>query len=66
MFDFFNDKRVNLTSIKSFLSYFFIILLNQRVDNLKLFIFEKKIVAIVSLQFSNFLKNLKYFLNLIE
>ena len=42
MFDFFNDKRVNLTSIKSFLNYFFIILLKQRVDNLKLFIFEKK------------------------
>ena len=66
MFNFFSDKRVNLTSIKLFLNYFFIILLKQRVDNLKLFIFEEKIVVIVSLQFLNFLKNLKYFLNLIE
>ena len=42
IFDFFINKRVNLTSIKSFLNYFFIILLKQRVDNLELFIFEKK------------------------
>ena len=66
IFEFFQNKRVNLTSIKSFLNYFFIILLKQRVNSLDLFIFEKKIVVIVFLRFSKLLKNLNYFLSFID
>ena len=66
IFGLFTKKRVNLTSIKLFLSYSSITLLNQRVDSLKLFIFDEKLTVIVSLQFSNFLKDFEYFLGLIE
>ena len=66
IFDFFQNKRVNLTSIKSFLNYFSIILLRQRVNSLDLFISKKKIVVIIFLQFSKSLKNLNYFLSFID
>ena len=60
------QKRINLTLTKLFLKYSLIILLNQHVNSLNFFIFEKKIIVITSLQFLKSLKNLNYFLNLIE
>ena len=61
----FQQKRVNLIFIKSFLNYLSIILLSQRVDNLNLSISKKKIV-ITFLQFSISLRDLKYFFDLIN
>ena len=66
IFKFFRVKRVSLILTKSFLNYFLIILLNQRVDNLDLLTLTKKIVAITSLRFLKNLKNLNYFLNFIK
>ena len=66
IFDLFHARCVNLISNKSFLDYSLIILLNQRVDSLKMFTFENKIKIIISLQFSDNLRNLKTFLHLIE
>ena len=42
LFDFFRNKRVNLTISKFYLNYSLIILLNQRVDFLNITIIEKK------------------------
>ena len=66
IFRLFQQKRVNLTFIKSFLNYSFITLLNQRVNNLNLSISKKKIVIITFLQFSTSLRDLKYFFDLID
>ena len=66
IFQLFQKCRVNLTFIKFFLKYFFITLLNQKVDNFELFTIAKKIAIITSLQFSISLRKLKYFLRLID
>ena len=66
IFQLFQKRRVNLTFIKFFLKYFFITLLNQKIDNFELFIIAKKIAIITSLQFSISLRKLKYFLKLID
>ena len=42
------------------------ILLNQQINNLSMFTFAKKIIAIISLRFSHILRDLEFFLNLIE
>ena len=52
IFTFFHQKRINLNLKKLFLNYFFVILFEQRVDFLSLFIFEKKLVIIITLRFS--------------
>ena len=56
MFTLFRQKRINLNLKKLFLNYFFVILLEQRVDFLNLFTFEKKLVAIMTLRFSKTLR----------
>ncbi len=66
VFDLFHAWCVNLTSNKSFLDYSSIILLNQWVDSLRIFTFKNKIKIIISLQFSNNLRNLKTFSDFIE
>ena len=66
IFQLFASKRVNLALNKSFLSYSFIMLLEQRVDSLDLSISTEKIAAIIFLRFSQSLKNLKHFLDLID
>ena len=66
IFQLFRDKRVNLTFTKFFLTYSFVILLKQRVNNLKISISTKKIVVIISLRFSHNLRDLKIFLKLID
>ena len=66
IFQLFRDKRMSLTSIKFYVNYSSVILLNQRINNLNMFTFAKKIITIISLQFSYILRNLKIFLNLIK
>ena len=66
IFQLFASKRVNLTLNKSFLNYSFIMLLEQRVDSLDLSISAEKITIITFLRFSQSLKNLKHFLDLID
>lgn len=66
IFDLFHAWCVSLISNKSFLDYSLIILLDQQVDNLRMFTFENKIKIITSLQFSDNLRNLETFLDLIE
>ena len=66
IFQLFRNKRVSLTLIKFYLNYSSMILLNQRVNSLSMFIFAKKIVAIISLRFSYILRDFEIFLNLIE
>ena len=66
IFQLFVSKRVNLIFNKSFLSYSFIMLLEQRVDSLDLSISIEKIATIIFLRFSQSLKNLKHFLDLID
>ena len=65
IFQLFQKRRVNLTSIKFYLRYFFIILLRQKMNNLRLSTIVEKIATIISLQFSVSLRELKYFLRLI-
>ena len=66
VFQLFRNKRVSLFSIKSYLNYSSIILLKQRINNLNMFTFAEKIIAITFLRFSYILRDLKIFLNLIE
>ena len=51
MFIFFRQKKINLNFKKSFLDYFFVIFLEQRVDFLNLFTFEKKFAIIITFRF---------------
>ena len=66
IFQLFVSKRVNLIFNKSFLNYSFIMLFEQRVDNFDLSISVEKITIIIFLRFSQSLKNLKHFLDLID
>ena len=66
LFEMFRIKRINLVAFKTFLIYFLMILLEQKIDNLDIFTTTKKIVAITSLRFSLNFKNLKIFLRLIN
>ena len=66
IFQLFVSKRVNLAFNKSFLNYSFIMLFEQRVDNLDLSISAEKIAIIIFLRFSQSLKNLKHFFDLID
>ena len=51
IFDLFRVKRVNLAFIKFYLKYLSIILLNQKIDLLNMFISTKKIAVIIALRF---------------
>ena len=66
VFDLFRVKRVNLASIKFYLKYSSIILLNQKVDLLNMFISAEKIAVITALRFSNSLKEIDHFFGFIE
>ena len=52
MFELFRLKKVNLTSIKCFLNFSLIILLNQKVNFFDIIIVKKKIIAIIVIRFS--------------
>jgi hypothetical protein len=60
------DYNVILNSKKVFLEYFFIVLLEQIVNVLKLTTTKEKLTAIINLTFSLILKELKTYLNLTE
>lgn len=64
IFQLFRNKRVNLLSIKFYLDYLFIILLDQQVDSLDMFTSTKKIATIILLRFFYTLRNLEFFLDL--
>ena len=66
IFDLFFVKQVNLASIESYLKYLSIILLNQKINSLNMFISAKKIVVIIAFRFSNNLKKIDHFLDLIK
>ena len=66
MFQFFIEKRVNLTFNKLFIDYSSIQLLNQKVNNLNFIISKEKIVIIAAFKFLKSLNDLNYFLNLID
>ena len=51
LFKVFRIKRINLVAFKTFLIYFSMILLKQKVDNFEMFTTTKKIVVITSLRF---------------
>ena len=66
IFQIFTEKRISLIFNKSFIDYSFIQLLNQKIDNFELIIFEKKIVVITTFKFLKSLNNLNHFLKLID
>ena len=66
IFELFRQRRVSLLSIKSFIDYLSVILLDQRVDRLDMFISREKIQAITKIRFSETLRDLEIFLSLIE
>ena len=66
LFQMFRVKRISLTIDKSFLFYSSITLLNQKVNNLDMFISIEKITAIISFRFSFSLRDLKIFMKLID
>ena len=59
------DKRICLNPGKSYLKYFFIVLLDQRVNSLKLFTSKEKIATIAVLTFLKSLRELEIFLDMI-
>ena len=66
LFQIFRIKRINFVIFKTFLIYFSMILLKQKIDSFDMFTTTKKIVAITLFQFSFNFKNLKMFLKLID
>ena len=62
LFQMFRTKRISLVVTKSFLAYFSVILLDQRVDSLDMFIIAEKIVVIISLRFSFSLRDFEIFM----
>ena len=65
-FQMFRIKRINLIATKFFLIYSSVTLLNQRIDNLDMFIIVEKIIAIISLRFLFSFRDLEIFMKLID
>ena len=66
IFQLFKRMNIVIKSIKTYLNYLSIALLNQKMNNLNFITTEKKLKTIFKFQFSNSLKLLKFYLNLIE
>ena len=66
LFKMFRVKKISLIAFKTFLIYSFVILLKQKINNLKISITTKKIAVITSFRFSRNFKNLKIFMKLID
>ena len=66
IFQLMNSFGISLSSKKSFLDYFTIALLNQKIDVFGLIIVVEKLEVIVKLNFFYILKNLKIYLDLID
>ena len=66
IFSLFIKLRINLKLFKTYLSFFFVILLNQYVIVMSLTIATKKLKIILKFRFSITLKNLEHYLKLID
>ena len=66
LFEMFRIKRISLIVIKTFLTYFLVTLLKQRINSLNMFIIVEKIVVITFLRFFLSLRNLKIFIKFID
>ena len=66
IFQFFKNHNISMFFIKSFFSFFDIILLKQRVNSFEMNIMKNKIKIIFAFSFFMILKELNYFLNLIN
>ncbi len=66
VFALFQKMNITLKAIKTYLEYFTIILLDQKIDSLSLFIAEDKLKTIAKMFFLKTLKNLKIYLNAID
>ena len=66
VFDILNSYKVRLTSKKSYLKYFTIALLKQKVDVFEFIVIVDKLIAIVNLRFSRIFKNFENYLNFID
>ena len=66
VFIIFNKVEISINLRKTYLDYFTVQLLGQKVNSLELFISEKKLKIITLLQFSVTLKQLKTYLDLTE
>jgi tRNA isopentenyl-2-thiomethyl-A-37 hydroxylase MiaE len=63
VFVLFQKMNITLKTIKTYLEYLTIALLDQKVDNLDLFTIENKLKTIAKMSFSKTLKDLKIYLN---
>ena len=61
-----NFYDINFSSKKSFLNYFTVALLNQKIDAFDFIIVNEKLNAITRLNFSYTFKNLKTYFDLID
>ena len=66
IFALFKKYNIAIKTSKIYLSYFFIVLLNQRVNNFDLFTTKNKLKVIRDLKFSRTLKHLKIYLRKIN
>ena len=66
VFSIFKKMNIHLLSRKSFLGYFFVQLLNQKIDILKLTTIEEKFIVITNLFFSRTLAQFEKYLEFIE
>ena len=66
IFELFIKLRINLKFFKTYLSFFFVILLDQYATIISLTIVFEKLKIIFKFRFSITLKNLKYYLELID
>ena len=66
VFNLFDELKITLKKIKTYLNYSSIILLNQQVDDFDMTFLKKQIAALQDLLFLKTLKDLKIYLNLIN
>ena len=66
IFSLFIKLRINLKFFKTYLSFFFVIFLEQYIIVINLIIVSKKLKIIFKFRFSITLKNLKHYLKLID
>src|SRR2546429_9663998 len=66
IFSLFNRLKIIFKKIKTYLDYLSIILLDQQVNNFDMTFSKKQIAALQDLLFSETLKDLKIYLDLIE
>ena len=66
VFKIFVENNVSIKSTKTFLNYFFVFLLNQKIDSLNLIISKEKLRAIFKFRFFRIFRQLETYLNLTD